>query len=229
MCDIFKKSIIYVATSPSGKQYVGQTVQTFEDRIKSHKKPSSNCTLLKYAIRKYGFDNLSWKVIEEIPKFLLNDRERHWIKVLNTMAPNGYNCDTGGNARKELSQTLKTKISVGVFSHNILRKGYTGYVKKRGDNKFVPVATVNNGHKYLSESYFDTREEAIEVLRSYTQDPNSFIKIQNSRRGRKGVYFCKFKGKWQVQPMRNLHFGFYDTESEAKDALAHWQQMNEAK
>ena len=68
MC-IFKKSIIYVATSPSGKQYVGQTVQTIKDRIRDHKKSSSNCTLLKKAIKKYGFDNLSWKVIEEIPKF----------------------------------------------------------------------------------------------------------------------------------------------------------------
>lgn len=218
-----------MATSPSGKQYVGQTVQTIKDRIRDHKKSSSNCTLLKKAIKKYGFDNLSWKVIEEIPKFLLNDRETHWIQVLNTLAPNGYNCDTGGNAKKQLSQVLKNKISVGVSSHNILKKGYTGYVKKRGDKRFVPVVTVNNGHKYLSESYFDTREEAIEVLRSYTQDPNSFTKIPNSRRERKGVYFCKFRGKWQVQPRRNLHFGLYDTESDANDALAHWQQMNEAR
>ena len=59
MRDFFSNCTIYVATSPSGKQYVGQTVQTFEDRINSHKSSSSNCTLLKYAIRKYGFDNLS--------------------------------------------------------------------------------------------------------------------------------------------------------------------------
>jgi group I intron endonuclease len=229
MCDIFKKSIIYVATSPSGKQYVGQTVQTFKDRIKDHKKNSSNCTLLKKAIKKYGFDNLSWKVIEEIPKFLLNDRESHWIQVLNTLAPNGYNCDTGGNAKKQLSQALKNKISVGVSSHNIMRKGYLGFAEKRGDKRFVPVVTVNNRRKYLSESYFETREEAIQVLRSYTRDPSSFTKIKNNRRrARKGVYFNKLRGKWLVEPMRNLYFGAYDTESDANDALAHWQQMNEA-
>ena len=229
MCDIFKKSIIYVATSPSGKQYVGQTVQTIKDRIRNHKKNSSNCTLLKKAIKKYGFDNLSWKVIEEIPKFLLNDRETHWIQVLNTLAPNGYNCDTGGNAKKQLSQTLKNKISAGVSSHNIMRKGYLGFVEKRGDKRFVPVVTVNNERKYLSESYFETREEAIEVLRSYTRDPNSFTKIKNNRRARKGVYFNKPRGKWIVKPRNDLQLsGAYDTESEAKDALAHWKQMNEA-
>ena len=132
--------------------------------------------------------------------------------------------------KKQLSQALKNKISVGVSSHNILRKGYLGFAEKRGDRKFVPVVTVNNRRKYLSESYFETREEAIEVLRSYTRDPNSFTKIQNNRRTRKGVYFCKFRGKWLVQPMRNrLTVGAYDTESDANDALAHWQQMNEAR
>ena len=160
---------------------------------------------------------------------------------MNTLAPNGYNCDTGGNARKELSQTLKNKISVGVSSHNIMRKGYLGFAEKRGDKRFVPVVSVNNRRKYLSESYFETREEAIEVLRSYTRDPSSFTKIKNKRtrgrprkvatpRPRKGVYFHKQWGKWIVKPRNDLQLsGAYDTESQANDALAHWQQMNEAK
>jgi hypothetical protein len=110
-----------------------------------------------------------------------------------------------------------------------MRKGYLGFAEKRGDKRFVPVVTVNNRRKYLSESYFETREEAIQVLRSYTRDPSSFTKIKNNRRrARKGVYFNKLRGKWLVEPMRNLYFGAYDTESDANDALAHWQQMNEA-
>ena len=176
MRDFFSKCTIYVATSPSGKQYVGQTVQTFEDRINSHKSSSSNCTLLKYAIRKYGFDNLSWKVIEEIPTFLLNDRERHWIKVLNTMAPNGYNCDTGGNARKELSQTLKDNIKKGKCTHKIKRDGYLGYVRKEG-KYFKPVVKPDGKQIYLSNGGFDTREEAVEVLKEYTKDPDNFTKV----------------------------------------------------
>ena len=168
-------------------------------------------------------------MVEEIPKFLLNDRETHWIQVLNTLAPNGYNCDTGGNAKKQLSQALKNRISVGVSSYNIMRKGYLGFLEKRGDKRFLPVVTVNNKRKYLSESYFETREEAIEVLRSYTRDPNSFTKIQNTRKTRKGVYFNKPRGKWIVKPRNDLQLsGAYDTESQANDALAHGQQMNEA-
>src|SRR5210317_405716 len=48
------QGIIYKITSPSGKIYIGQTIHTLEERIKGHNKKSTNCTLLKRAIDKYG-------------------------------------------------------------------------------------------------------------------------------------------------------------------------------
>jgi len=50
------KGIIYKITSPNGKSYIGQTIQTFNQRMKGHRKANSNCILLKKAIIKYGWD-----------------------------------------------------------------------------------------------------------------------------------------------------------------------------
>jgi hypothetical protein len=93
------QGIIYKISSPSGKVYVGQTIHSFEDRIKGHKKKSTNCTLLKRAIDKYG-EQMSYEIIEQVPQSQLDDREIFWIKELNSLTPSGYNCSTGGIIRK---------------------------------------------------------------------------------------------------------------------------------
>jgi hypothetical protein len=107
------QGIIYKITSPSGKIYIGQTIHTLEERIKGHNKKSTNCTLLKRAIDKYR-DKMVYEIIETVPHELLDEREIYWIKYYNSLAPNGYNCSSGGNSKKELSQVLKDNISKGL-------------------------------------------------------------------------------------------------------------------
>jgi len=69
------RGIIYKISSPSGKVYVGQTMRSFEQRIKEHKMPSSGCPLIKRAIDKYGGE-MKYEIIEDnIPHKQLNDRE----------------------------------------------------------------------------------------------------------------------------------------------------------
>ena len=91
--------IVYLFTSPSGKGYVGQTID-LNERLKAHKNKGSRCTLLKRAINKYGFENMKFKIIEKVSYDALDEREYYWIDELNTLTPNGYNCNTGGNAKK---------------------------------------------------------------------------------------------------------------------------------
>ena len=47
-----------------------------------------------------------YEIIEEVPHELLDEREIYWIKYYNSLAPNGYNCSSGGNSKKELSDLL---------------------------------------------------------------------------------------------------------------------------
>ena len=60
--------IIYKANFPNGKCYIGQTKNELNTRIIQHKSDSKyNTTNIPFynAIKKYGFDNIVWEIIDE--------------------------------------------------------------------------------------------------------------------------------------------------------------------
>jgi hypothetical protein len=207
--------IIYKIESPSNKIYIGQTIHTLEERIKGHKKSSTNCTLLKRAIDKYG-DEMEYEILEEVSNELLDEREIHWIKYYNSLAPNGYNCSTGGNNKKELSDLLKDNITKGLKNNKINRDGYLGYVCKK-INGYMPCVIVKNKKVYLSNGAFNTKEEVIEVLKEYTRDPENFIKPDGINKRTVGCIF-KFYNKWRVM-YKHKHLGSFNTKEQAEEHL----------
>jgi group I intron endonuclease len=97
--------IIYLITNKvNGKKYVGQHCGDDETRWKQHLKAAlklENPIPLYRAIRKYGSENFSYKILETIPlekgpKYL-DEREIHWIKEMKSfISENGYNVTRGG-------------------------------------------------------------------------------------------------------------------------------------
>ena len=122
---------IYKITAPNGKSYIGQNLPGvhaklkakpgrvslslklygLKDRMKQHCKNSSNCTLLKRSIKKYGWENMKVEVLLQCAQEQLNYYEQQMIKAWDTLAPNGLNCTTGGEAGKRLSMETRQKIS----------------------------------------------------------------------------------------------------------------------
>ena len=58
--------IIYKATNKiNGKVYIGQSHKSLEERMRRHKNDSTRQDSYFYrAIRKYGWENFSWEVID---------------------------------------------------------------------------------------------------------------------------------------------------------------------
>lgn len=107
--------IIYKATSPSGKSYVGQTIYGLDNRWRDHvydafDPKKDHCKLLNRAIRKYGKDAFMLEILCEADSAKLNDLETHYIKLHNTVKPHGYNLTYGGGTNMHLEET-KQKIS----------------------------------------------------------------------------------------------------------------------
>lgn len=120
---------IYKLTFPSKKSYIGITKQTFEERMSNHKyvafhKKNRNYNLLLYkAIRKYGWDNFTKEVIlDKVAENKIDELERQYIKNLNTLAPNGYNLESGGIRNKNHSEKSKKKISKSLKGKYISEK-----------------------------------------------------------------------------------------------------------
>ena len=126
--------IIYKYTSPSGKNYIGQTIQgelrKDQHRRNAHNKNYSGYFLPFYcAIRKYGFDSLEYEVLITICKDgelelieELNKLEIYYIGKYNSV-DFGYNISLGGSglnsfdhpSRKEVAQYDKQGNFIASF------------------------------------------------------------------------------------------------------------------
>lgn len=95
---------IYKITNKlNNKIYIGQTVeQRPTDRYSKHRymarhiDKEKSVSVLHRAMNKYGLDNFSFEIIEEVENDLLNQKEKEYIQQYNSLIPNGYNLTIGG-------------------------------------------------------------------------------------------------------------------------------------
>lgn len=92
---------IYKYTAPNGKSYIGQTQTTLEKRKKdSYGSGYKGSPSFWHAIQYFkGLQNFKCEILEEVDEKDIDERERYWIKKENTLIPNGYNIDTGGQGQ----------------------------------------------------------------------------------------------------------------------------------
>lgn len=91
---------IYLITNlVNKKQYVGYTSKTPEIRFQEHWRCRySDDIYLHRAMIKYGKSNFIIETLEEIDESEWQLKEQYWIDKMNTLTPNGYNINVGGNA-----------------------------------------------------------------------------------------------------------------------------------
>lgn len=147
--------IIYKLTNKiNNKIYIGQTIQSFDDRMRGHlydamyRKNTSDSRLAN-AIRKYGFDNFEKEIIDQAETIEeLNYLEEYYIEKFNACDRDiGYNIKYGGNNFK-LSDETKAKIGNKTkerfynntdIQHKVLdglKKGHDT-MKKKSEEYFV--------------------------------------------------------------------------------------------
>ena len=90
---------------------VGQTIQTFKNRLKGYKGKREN-NPISNDIKKYGIENFNITIEENIPEDFLDFIEVSMVYSCNCRSPNGYNFETGGNKNKHVSEESKRKMSI---------------------------------------------------------------------------------------------------------------------
>ena len=81
--------------------YVGMT-NDFKRRMSEHRRLKGKTRISK-AILQYGWDNFKQEILEICAEEVAPERERHWIKELDTKEPNGYNCTDDGEIGSKYS------------------------------------------------------------------------------------------------------------------------------
>lgn len=96
----------------NGKRYVGQAINIVR-RWNRHKTCNDKgVSAIHLALKAVGIENFTFEVLEECSRELLNERECFWIKQLNTVAPNGYNLNSGGKHPLFISDETRKKQSI---------------------------------------------------------------------------------------------------------------------
>ena len=104
---------IYQITNPEGKTYIGLS-KNIEKRWESYKHYTgiAKNSSIKFSLKKYGYENHKFEVLEEVQGDgkKLRERERYWIGKTNSLTK-GLNDNRGGCGT--LNHTTESKRLIG--------------------------------------------------------------------------------------------------------------------
>jgi group I intron endonuclease len=138
---------IYKITSPSGKVYVGQSIDV-EKRIKKYKciYNSRKQIGIYNSLKKYGYENHVFEVLEECDINILNERERYWQDYYNVLKK-GLNSkltttkSKSGRLSKEtinkMSKSLKGRVITKEWRENLSKAGKGRKPSKKSIDRLI--------------------------------------------------------------------------------------------
>ena len=140
------KGRIYKITNRiNGKVYVGQTVKTLKERFQKHcwsttEKDNYHLNMaIKKAIKKYGKENFTIELIEEVEQNKLDEREVYWISFYDSYKK-GYNCSLGGQNGATRETILNWKEE-----NEVIEAKYLGFSSREiGEAYNIDRSTVKN-------------------------------------------------------------------------------------
>src|SRR2546423_15127104 len=106
---------IYKITSPSGKIYIGQSINIMARMYRYKEGHCKEQTALHRSIKKYGWGNHIFEIIHECVREKLNELEKYYIQLFQTFnSKNGLNLQNGGNASIELSDSTRERRRIAM-------------------------------------------------------------------------------------------------------------------
>lgn len=154
------------------KIYIGQT-NNFQKRYSSHKSSAYNKQANDYnvpfhnAIRKYGIENFSYEILEEIPdnesQDFIDEREQFFIAYYNSsINENGYNVSKGGKGYSPIPLPFEERIKKSKI--------------------FTPNEIIDIQNRLLNDEEFDSIETLYPQLkRSYLLNINCGLNFYNEK------------------------------------------------
>lgn len=178
--------------SPSGKKYIGQTIQDVNMRWNQHKlnakSDNRGCTILNNTINKHG-DKMTYSILILCCREELDFYEQEFIRIYDTIAPNGYNITSGGTNGYTISEDLKKQISeTKKFVKNDKYKHLPKYIyhyqskKYRKNREYIILeGYIVKNHDILKERLFCrmtiSLEDNLRMALNYLKSADTIIEI----------------------------------------------------
>ncbi len=167
---------MYLATNrANGKQYVGVTSESLQARRQRHIGNGKKFAF-QVALCKYGAASFVWNVLKDgLSKSEAFELEKHYVALLDTYGPQGYNRRPGGRgAPLEVSETTKAKLRRALVGRKKTKEEceriYTPAVREK-------ISLSKRGRRRPQSAVL-----AISGVRSATKRPDVRAKISQSLR-----------------------------------------------
>jgi group I intron endonuclease len=195
-CEIYK-----IKNLTNGKIYVGQAVSHIlnhkryrpyghEGRFRCHvseafstKKNQSH--FLNNAIRKYGVNDFEVELIESCELSDANDREIHYIKLFDSLYPNGYNLKNSGSVFTHTDESKK-RVSNGLVNYFKDKKSdrfkNISHIDEDIDKYIKPLKRNNaqyGWYVYIDKNKADFGGVHINLEKSYLQAKEFILDLKN--------------------------------------------------
>ena len=186
-----KKSGIYMWTSPSGKSYIGQSV----DLVKRHRefvrfnKSYSGITINRARKKYNNINDWKYKVLEYCGVDKLDEREKYYIALYDTMN-NGYNSNEGGEGNVGLKQNEETRRKISLSQ---IGEKNNNYGKPRPLEVRRKISEGNKG-RILSD------EQRLKLSKAHDN-----VKIAVSQYTKEGVYIASYDSSLEAQRKTGVH------------------------
>ena len=174
---------IYKITSPTGKIYIGQSVNIRKRMLKYKNLNCKSQSILYKSILKYGWCNHIFEVIEECDIELLNNKERFYQDIFDATGKNGLNC-----------MLTKTNDRSGFHSQETKQK--LSEARRKDKNSFF-------GKKHKEDSLL--KMKIASSLRRHT--PESLEKLRIANTGDKNAMFGRNHTKEAIDKIRAKAIG----------------------
>ena len=194
-----KKSGIYMWTSPSGKSYIGQSVDlTMRKRIFCTFNHTYGGNKINCARKKYSHKSLwNYKVLEYCGVDKLDERERYYIELYDTIN-NGYNCESGGHENKIISDEVKRKLSEAMKGKRCGEK-HPLYGKHLTEEQKRKMSKAKKGENNPMYGKHLTDEHKRKISKAHDN-----VKIAVSQYTIEGVFIASYESIHEAQRLTNI-------------------------
>lgn len=166
---------IYKFTSPSGKSYIGQTIDYKRRRASFlNSKCYYSGSRLNNAIKKYGAENFSYEIVVQIYgdtkeelREKLDELEKYYILKYDTYK-NGYNMTEGGSGSRGCFQTEESRQKISLFRKGRLspNKGKHLSIEQRAILSNYAKSRIGNKNPFYGKTHSEKTKSKIRKANS---------------------------------------------------------------
>ena len=211
------KGIVYKATSPSNKIYIGITITNLKERQRTHLRDTKKGSKLPFhnAIRKYGIENLVWEIIDNENDFQkLKKLEIKYIEEFNSFNK-GYNRTLGGEGTFGLKHTKEQ------IENNSKRRKEFLSDKKNRDKISQSVLNANKENPQIGKNHSNLMKDRFKIVKNRKEVSDGMKKFLSNKENRlkhsidRGGKPFKVKkdgvvvGEWTIQSECAEHLGLF--------------------